>query len=402
MTGRRGSHTARAAAVALAAVLATVQTACSGPTAPSVDRPLVQAVAQHSISLGIEDVVNPDQDWNAVRERLEQAHVNAVSIAAGRPEWVAFDWSAHPEAVAEPGRDHLAHAISETARRPDGGPRLVDLMIDALIPRWIESDRSIAGVDADGSFAQFVPSASAIHDGPVGDRYIELMAELARRYEPDQITFTELKFGDETYGADDTALFQEMTGATDWPRRDDGTIDEDAPEIGAWRSQVLADFLDRASAVLDDVAAETGKRPSLAIDLLVNWDDPAAGRPDVGLDHVLLAEHADRLVLWAYLGLEERTPADLERVTAELTRSGIPADRVTVSVGLWDEEPEAISPQDMVAGVRAAGTNGITAVNVTPYSLMTEEHWAALNEVWTQLPPTGLPAASTSPSAGSP
>lgn len=412
MNERRGSRAAATVtAVALAVVLATTHTACSAePTAPSVNRPLVQAPAQQSISLGIEDVADREQDWDAVRRRLEDAHVNSVSLAVGRAEWVAFDWSAHPEAVADPGRDHIAHAIAETARTPDGEPRLVDLMIDALIPRWIENDPSVAGVDADGSFAQYAPSASAIHDGPVGDRFIELMEELARRYEPDQITFTELKFNDETYGADDAALYRQMTGEEDWPRRADGTIDEEAPEIGAWRSEVIADFLERAAGVLDDVAAETGKRPNLAVDVLINWDDPAEGRPDAGLGYSQLARHADRLVFWAYLGLVERTPADLEAVTATLLHSGIPTDTFTMSVGLWDEGPSAdettsgssqaaIPPQDMADAVRATRAQGVTAINVTPYTLMTDEHWAALNEVWTQLPPTSL---QTSPPAPSP
>ncbi len=404
-------HLSHGGVAALAITLATILAACSSPPAvPSVNRQLVQTPEQQSISFGLEDVANPEQDWAAVSQRLDEAHVNMVSLAAGRVEWVAFDWSAHPEAVAEPGRDHLAHAIAGTAQGPDGEPRLVDLLIDGLIPSWIERDPSVAGVDADGSFAQYTPSATAIHDGPVGDRFIELVEELARRYEPDQITFTELKFNDETYGADDAALYRKMTGEQDWPRLVDGSIDEEAPEIGAWRSEVLADFLDRAAAVLDDVAAETGKRPGLAMDVLINWDDPSAGRPDAGLGYSQLARPADRLVFWAYLGLEERTPADLEAVTATLIRSGLPADTFTMSVGLWDEGPAAdaaatggsqaaISPQVMADAVRAARAHGVTAINVTPYTLMTDEHWAALNEVWTQLPPTSLP---TSPPAESP
>ncbi|WP_454856057.1 hypothetical protein [Promicromonospora soli] len=322
-----------------------------------------------------------------------------VSLAVGRPEWVAFDWAAYPEAVADPGRDHLAHAIAGTAEGPDGEPRLVDLLIDGLIPNWIDRDRSVAGVDADGSFAEFTPSASAIHDGPVGKRLLELVEELARRYEPDQITFTELKFNDETYGRDDAALFRKMTGARDWPRKDDGTIDEDAPEIGAWRSQVLGNFLDRAAAVLDDVADETGKRPALAMDVLINWEDLAAGRPSTGLSYPEIARHADRLVLWAYLGLDERKAADLRPLTAALACSGIPIDRFTISVGLWDDAPtkgdeqSVISPRLMANGVRAARTNGITAVNVTPYTLMSGAYWAALSEVWTELPPTDASAA---------
>ncbi|WP_129788853.1 hypothetical protein [Promicromonospora panici] len=388
------------AVAALASALAT----CSGPVPPTVDRPLVRAPDMHSISFGIEDVADPEQDWDAVRQRLEAVNANAVTLAAGRPEFVAFDWDAHPETAAESGRDHLAHAIAETARGPGDEPRLVDLVIDALIPRWIENEPSVAGVAEDGSRSRYTPSASAVHHGPVGKRYLELVGELARRYQPDQITFTELKFDDETFGDDDAALYREMTGAHDWPRLPDGSINEEAPEIADWRSRVLADFLDRAGDVLDDVAAETGKRPTLAMDVLINWEDPEAGRPEAGLSYPLLAEHADRLVLWAYLASDNRTAAELETVAAALADADAPADGFTMSVGLWDHRagPRGrISPQDMAGAVRAVQAHGITSVNVTPYDLMSDAYWAALSDVWTELPPTS-PSPESSPAGSSP
>lgn len=389
---------AAATAVTLAITLATALAACtSDPIPPTVDRPLVRTDAVQSISLGIEDVADPDQDWDTVRQRLDEAHANMVTLAAGRVEFTAFEWPAHPDTAAEAGRDHLAHAIAETAQGPDGEPRLVDILIDALIPRWIKQDPSVAGVRKDGSRSRYFPSATAVHDGPVGERYLELVEELARRYQPDQITFTELKFDDETFGDDDAALYREMTGAQDWPRHADGTIDEDAPEIAAWRSQVLAGLLERAAAVLDDVAAETGKRTSLGMDVLINWDDPNVGRPDAGLSYPLLAQHADRLVLWLYLGIGDRTPDDVEPLTEALAHSDLPTSRLTVSVGLWDHGAPtgSISPRLMADAARAARTHGITSINVTPYTLMTAEHWSELNQVWTRLPPT-------SPSGGAP
>lgn len=392
----------RTTAAVIAVALATTLASCSGdPVPPTVDRPLVQADALQSISFGIEDVVHPEQNWDTVEQRLDDAHVNMVSLAAGRVEWTSFDWPAHPETAAESGRDHLARAIAQTARGADDEPRLVDLLIDALIPSWIGQEPAVGGVGTDGSRSQYTPSATAIHDGPVGERYLELLEELARRYQPDKITFTELKFDDETFGADDAALYRKMTGAPDWPRHADGRIDEEAPEIGQWRSQVLADFLDRAAAVLDDVGAETGKRPSLVMDVLINWDHPVEGRTASGLSIPLLAEHADQLVVWAYLGIDHRTPADLEQVTAALARSDLPMDKLTVSVGLWEHGAPtgSISPREMAGVVAAAGTNGITSVNVTPYTLLTPGHWNALNGVWTERPAT---SASRRPPAGSP
>ncbi|GAB3167231.1 hypothetical protein GCM10027059_27680 [Myceligenerans halotolerans] len=394
------------ATVALATALAVPLSACTAdPTPPTVDRPLLVAPDFQSMSFGIEDIVDPEQDWDAVEERLDDAHVNAVTLAAGRVEWTAFDWPDHPEVAAEPGRDHLAHAIDNLAHGSDDEPRFVDLLIDALTPAWIARDPAVGGIGADGEPAVSQPSATAVHDGPVGDRYLELLEELARRYEPDQITFTELKFDDETFGDDDAALYREMTGAQDWPRRDGGSIDTEAPEISAWRSRVLAGFVGRAATVLDEVAAETGRRPSLAVDVLVDWDDPHAERPDAGHDYGLLARHADRLVLWAFVGIprRNRTPDDVDRLTAALARSDVPIDSFTVSVGLWEleggrastiEEQAKITPGEMTGALRGARTNGVTAVNVTPYVLMTDEHWTALSEVWTRRPPTSSSAVS--------
>lgn len=421
MTHHRAPRTATigtAAAVALS--LAASLAACtSDPVPPTVNRPLLTAPDFQSVSFGIEDIVHPDQDWDVVEQRLTDAHVNGVTLAAGRVEWTSFDWPAHPEVAAESGRDHLARAIDQLARAEDGEQRFVDILIDALAPGWIAQDPAIGGVRTDGTRSIHQPSASAVHDGPLGDRLLELLEEIARRYEPDQITFTELQFDDETFGDADAALYREMTGARDWPRLEDGTIDEDAPEIGAWRTQVLADFLDRASDILDEVAEETGKRPALATDVRINWRHPSWGRPDAGHDHNVLAQHVDRIIFWAFVGLSlpHRRPEEVERVTAALARSDIPLDDVTISVGLWRKVPgevkrpaikeqATISPEEMAEALRAARTHGVTAVNVTPYVLMTDEHWAALDEVWTRLPPTHpsstpVPSGTASPGTSS-
>ena len=52
----------------------------------------------------------------------------------------------------------------------------------------------------------------------------------------------------------------------------------------------------------------------------------------------------------------------------------------------------------MADAVRAVQTNGGTSVNVTPYDLMSEAYWAALSDVWTQLPPTSPSAESSAAS----
>ena len=60
-------------------------------------------------------------------------------------------------------------------------------------------------------------------------------------------------------GADDLALYCQMTGATDWPRNADGSINQTDPSIGTWRSQVIAHLLGRMRTALDGVRDGQGR-----------------------------------------------------------------------------------------------------------------------------------------------
>ena len=287
---------------------------------------------RHSVSLGLNSIVvahHDDVDWAALRTNLDAAHTNVVYLAAGRVEWTAFDWPEHPQAAALPGTDHLALALQELDRLPDGAPRYFGLTVDALVPTWILADPSVAGRQVDGTPSVYAPSATAIHSGPVGQRYVAYAVALAKRYKPMQVTFTELRFDDETFGADDLSLFKEMTGAADWPRDGGGRIDESSPDIAHWRSEVLAGLLGRVRAALDGVTGEVGHRVELGMDVRVNWDDPAAGRPEAGHDYRMLATAADRLELWAYFGTDGRRPEDvgiwLPRCRRSLARMATPS-----------------------------------------------------------------------------
>jgi hypothetical protein len=338
------------------------------------------------VSLGFEDVVNANTDWHAVEQDLNAARVNTVDLSAGRVEFTAFDWPAHPDAAAQPGRDWLGDAIRAVEHDASGRARNVDITVDALVPAWIKRDPAIAGVDASGNRATDSASASALYDGPVGDRIVQYVGEIARRYQPSEISLTELMFDNQTFGEDDLQLFRRMMGRQDWPRTASGAIDESDPVIGTWRSRVLAHLLSRARAEVRQVERSTGRRTLLGTDVRVNWDDPGAGRPDSGQDYNILAQAADRITLWAYIGTDGKKPDDIRRLTGALAKD-FPNDigRFTVSIGLWgpgDSTVHVLAPATMATAVRAGQTNGITSVNVTPMSLMTAAHWQALRTVW--------------------
>lgn len=333
---------------------------------------------RHSVSLGYETVINLSLDWTAIRNQLDTAGTNTVYLSAGRAEWVTFDWPAHPELVAGTGKKYLDKAIAAT-KPADGSERNVALMIDAFIPEWIKKTPSLAGVRINGTRNTYTPSVSAVLNGPVGDRYVELAVELTRRYHPYMVTFTELLF-DATFGADDFALFKQMTGRADWPRTSTGSIDTSfSSPISQWRSDAMAQFLARVRAEMNAVDPEV----KLGMDVSTHWNKISADRQDVGHSYRTLAPSVDRLIIWAYFGMTSRDPRFLAQKTDWINKLVLPVP-VTMSVGLWagEDESETLGVEDMAYGVLASETHGVTSINVTPYSRLTSGHWSALNDVW--------------------
>ena len=95
-----------------------------------------------------------------------------------------------------------------------------------------------------------------------------------------------------------------------------------------------------------------------------------------GHDYAILLAAADRLVVWAYL-FGGAAPAEIERVTADLAAAGYDMSRLddlrgAVGAGAHVDPTGRISTQTLVEAVEAAQTHGITDVNVTPLSLMSD------------------------------
>src|SRR5690606_746894 len=214
---------------------------------------------------------------------------------------------------------------------------------------------------------------------------VDYVVELGRRYEPAQISVTELFLDRYTFGDDDLALYREMTGAQDWPRDESGAVEEDAPALGSWRSDVLAGLLTRMRTGLDEVQRGDTARVALSMEVRVDWDDLARGVPSSGHDYEVLLTAVDRLTVWAYFQPSGRDASRVEALTAALAGAGFDMSRITVSVGLWagsSASTARISPEVMARAATLAATNGVRAVNVTPLSFMTDEHWSALASVW--------------------
>ena len=379
------------AVVVVAAVLAVpaVQR-WTAEEAPPPLRPSTAPDRVRSISIDFGLVVDPQTPWSTVARRLDQVQATSVALNAGRVEFTAFDWPAHPDVAAESGTDHLAVAARRLRVGADGRERRITLVVDAFIPEWIKTDPSVGGVGAAGQRGPYTASASQLYSGAVGDRLVAYVTALGERYDPSAIELTELFLSRYTFGADDLALYRQMTGATDWPRNPDGTIFEDDPSVGTWRSEVLAHLLSRMRTALDSVRDGAGADIDLIMDVRVDWDDPAAGRPFSGQDYGILLAAVDQLQLWAYLGSPteaERPPSDIGVLTGTLQEAGLDMSRLIVSVGLWsgadDEQPPGrLTPTTLAEAAVAAEQHDVRAASVTPYTLMTDAHWVALAGVW--------------------
>lgn len=350
-------------------------------------RPADRPEQIHSLSIDFDLVTDPATDWADVDAHLDQVAATTVNLNAGRTEFTAFDWSEHPEAAAESGTDHLSVAARALSATATGTERQINLIVDAYVPALIAADPSLAGVDPDGRRSAYTASVTQLADGEIGSRLVDYVTALGERYDPNQIEITELFLDSHTYGDDDFALFRRMTGATDWPRTDDGSIDTKAAVIGTWRSEAIAGLMQRMRTALDGVRDGQGRDIGLVLDVRVDWADPAAGRPLSGHDYAILLRTGIDLQLWVYPGRADKEPTQVDELTAALSAGGYDLSRFIVSIGLWEGEADAdppgrITPADLRTAVEGGATHGITAVNVTPYSLMTPAHWTALAQAW--------------------
>ena len=312
-------------------------------------------MTERLLGLGFEDVIEPVPSG-----RFDEVAADAIGITAGRVDWTAFPWPGHDDAwspwVVETGRDYVAEAIAAA------GGRRVSILVDVMAERWIQREPAIAGVDALGERSLEFASVSSL-DGAVGDAIVGLVAEVAARYRPHAVALTELFLDRWTFGDDDLARYLAFTGASDWPRRWSGAIDDEHPSIGAWRSDAVTRLVRRCADAARARAAQ------LHVEVRAQWDGPTTAD---GQDYAALLGEADRLVVWGYFALAGRDPAALEALARDAPAGS------TVSVGLWG----GVTPTTLRRALEAAGRGGAASVEVVPMSLMTDELWRTLRVAW--------------------
>lgn len=340
------------------------------------DEPL--ALQERSVNFGYESTILGPESLNEMAEQLDRVGASGIAVSAGRPEWAAFPWAGHEESVVDAARekDLLADAIGAL-----GTDRSVTITVDMLAPRTIAKDGELAGSDPDGSQSAEFLSVSEVTTGEYADRAVEFVDTIAERYQPDAVAITELMFDDFTFGEADRQSYLEFSGSSDWPREDDGAIDTADHSLAQWRSVALSGVVARMA----DAAHAHGVE--LHMDVRADFDDPEAGRPESGHDYSLLLEHADKLVVWTYIGLGTHRDAakgfgGVTEMTRELTET-FGADRVEISVGLWGANDTVLPFDDLEQALQEARRGGAASVSVTPASLLEPGHWSVLEDVWT-------------------
>lgn len=355
------------------------------PSPNTVSAPDTTTSPVRAISLDLTDLARSPDDLNRLEQRMQDAGVNMVGLSAGRLDWTGFRWSGHEErwsaGVRERERDLLADATLRFGRWAH-----ISAIVDVFAPRYLQAQPLQRALDAAGRPIPYQASTHALVNGPFGDELIAMIDYIARHYDVDSISLTELFYYQEGYGADDLTLYRAHSGWRDWPRTVRGSIDVDHPTIGAWRSAMIARFVERAARV----AHAHGKQ--LFVDVRIDWDAPQNEGRRSGHDYALLLQHADRLVLWNYFGLNGTSPEYTRDIARYVQRYG--ASRIIISYGLWADRGAVVSAADLQHAMDAGQEGDLPHAWITPVRLMSDDHWQVITSVWqnaAQRPPPATP-----------
>lgn len=335
--------------------------------------------AERAVNVGVEDLVDPTVGHlDALATRFDQVGANSVSISVGRLDWIELPWVGQEQNlssdVIETGRDYVGEAVNAFRCAGDGTQRKIVLGIDTLFGRDIQRGVVPAGQALGGWSSELFGSITAWKSDALKQRLAALVRELAVRYEPDAINITELFFDVYTFGADDLADFQRVSGLDDWPRTADGSVDTANPAVSSWRTDAVTGVLAELTAVLDplDIA--------LTADVRGPRDALTPTRADIGQDYPAMLEYAEHLNVWDFPGVNQRLSVLDADDLAPLLFADAP-DSYSLEIGLWHDDG-VIAPDILRRELTVANTESIRSVSVTPTSLMTDELWAVLAEGW--------------------
>jgi len=368
-----------------------------GAPAGSLPGAVGPGAARTAFRLGLSTHFDAWGDWRDAMRKVEERPLvglaEVVGVGAGRTEWAYFRWAGHEDRWSnhqrgEPTEDLLRSAAGELRAR---GFR-VAAYVDLYAPAWTRAHPGTAAVQSDGTPHPEQVSLAELSDGEFGNLAVEMVEYLAAHYPVDAVNLTEAAYRHTSYGERDLAAYRAATGRGAWPRDWRGRVDADDPSIWEWKSAALERFVARAAGA----AHRHGKQ--LWVDVAASWKDLSRDGKDFGHDYQRLLRHADRLVVWNYHALEG-LPASAGRDLAARLSATLPADRWTLSVGLWGPGGAAISPAQLAETLAASVEGGARDIWVTPNDQLTDAHWNALLRAWLAVP-ARLPPSGGSQAAG--
>jgi hypothetical protein len=329
----------------------------------------------HAVRVQYEDLATSRDEVAAIDDNLTRAHVNFVSLSAGRPEWTYFNWSTHPEYtsgdVKDTGLDFLA--LDSALYKSHGW---IDTTLDVLSPNYILAHPAAAAVNASGGRSSEIVGTMELVSGAYGKLLLEAVTYIARNY-PDvnSISITELCYHIDGYGPAEKKSYMAATGKKDWPRNSSGGININDPSIGNWRSRLISGYMARLAAV----AHKYGKQ--LYLDVSMTRDNLALENSTNGARYDLMLKRVDKLIVWCYYYLDDYDPEYLTTVAQHLMKYG--NNKIILSIGLWGPNNVNDMPADLLQrGLDAAVNGGITNMWITPSIYMTDSLWTVLQDSW--------------------
>ena len=307
-------------------------------------------ITTRAIGIGWEDTSNAARrNWSEIARTAVTRGYNTIDLAAGRPEWTLFPWPAHPEWVSlEPQENPLRDVIA-TLRA--NGIEKIYLTLDMMVSTSLAKFPEWKAISRDGTIRN-MPSPAALTRSPIRDMLAGAVAQVATQFGDiiDGIIITELFWDSGSFSDNDLLLYRSDTGATDWPRGDDGALQE-TPEYQEWLTTKMADFIAHCRSLTVGIP--------LVMDVRVNWNQPLAGRPDSGHDYAKLLRVADEIQPWVYYDTGEESKA--VALVSALNKQW--PGRVRPALGLWSATPASV-------GKTLADLATAHRVQVTPYSKM--------------------------------
>lgn len=336
--------------------------------------PIVQIyVPIHAMRLDYPNYADSRNLVKTLEQQMKAAGVNMVALGAGRVEWTYFKWAGHEDSWSNDVIDTGIDFLNEDAVRFNPWAH-TNAVVDVFAPNYLRANPEKAAISVDGEASQNLVSFTELVHGEFGEKLLQMIDYIATHYPVDSISITELYYHRDGYGPDDKAAYMAYTGNNDWPRYSDGTINTFDPSIGNWRSDELDIYLDRAV----ELAHNHGKQ--LFMDVELSLEDLSFITNEHGTNYKLVLEHMDRIVVWGYFGVDHYAPEYLEEVARFLSQYS--QSRLILSVGLWNDNGMAVSPESFGIALESIRAGGIKNIWVTPSVLMGASHWQILDDFW--------------------